>query len=73
MSKNSRERKQAKLERIARERQAIAQRQSEKRQWLNQFIKRLSLAVAATLVILYVGTLINAHLVGILLRIKGKI
>jgi hypothetical protein len=66
MGKKAREKKLEKIEQEMAEKQAIEQRRAERTAPIIRMVKRLTVAVVATGVILYLGVIINSKLPEIL-------
>ena len=72
MGKKQREKKLERIEQEIAEKQAIELRRAERLAPIYRLVKRLSMAVVATFLILYLGVVVNGKLPDILARLTEK-
>jgi len=69
MGKRQKEKKLARLESVAAERQAVSQRRQERLAPVIRLARNFFITFAATIALLYLGFFVNKHLAGIISRI----
>lgn len=72
MGKRTRERKVAKLTQLQQEKMLIESRRASQLKPVYRTVRKITLAVMATVLLLYLGIFINQHLGGVINRLSGN-